>query len=249
MLDFRYELLYNNYVNCICSLYFLKGGIIMPSLGAHLAITWMICQDSNRDLSTPMVVGSFIPDILGCFKASHFRGESGCIYPDYKVLGTSCIPVSCWDNNPSNVELNPQIHLREFFSHNRFSHPDFALGIRSHIVADAMWTGTLPKVFDFSEQDKGIVRNVRTGAVMSPLDYKDSLYKFYPELDNYLYKMARITERDLQMIKKIICEELPSEKANFICQYLNYRSDYTFASSGFDEEILESYIAKCLAMF
>ena len=85
MLDFRYELLYNNYVNCICSLYFLKGGIIMPSLGAHLAITWMICQDSNRDLSTPMVVGSFIPDILGCCKASHFRGESGCIYPDYKV--------------------------------------------------------------------------------------------------------------------------------------------------------------------
>ena len=130
----------------------------MPSLGAHLAITWMISQDSNRDLSTPMVVGSFIPDILGCCKASHFRGESGCIYPDYKVLGTSCIPVSCWDNNPSNVELNPQIHLREFFSHNRFSNPDFALGIRSHIVADAMWTGTLPKVFDFSEQDKGIVR-------------------------------------------------------------------------------------------
>lgn len=221
----------------------------MPSLGAHLAIIWMISQHSNRALSTPMVVGAFVPDVVGDHISSHFRGKSGGIYPDYNILSTNCTLVSSWDNNPDQVELNPQIHLHEFFMHNRFSNSDYSFGIRTHIVADAVWTTVLPKVFDFSEQKNGIVRNIRTNAVIPASDYRDILYKFYPELDNYLYKLAGVTERDLRMIKNIIRNELPPEKANFICQYLNYRGDYTFADSGFNEEILEAYVAKCLAMF
>lgn len=226
----------------------------MPGQGYHIS-TGKIASDKfdKKIWTSRFITGLILPDslnqVVGGRRVSHFTGGAGMRYPEMEKLN-NLDNINYFDNQTQKSYItDPMINMNLFEELNSHLSDDdpFKMGIRLHLFGDYLYDKEIVKKFDLSRQDENIV--IYDGKILDESGFRKMIYSFYPNLDQLSYIFAGLDKEDIDLIKKVVDENLPPLLANFINKYLNFNPEKVWTDGVFKDNEIKKIVEESSSIF
>lgn len=208
----------------------------MPAQGTHIALAYTVARSLGLSVSNELIAGTLVVDSIKDYtgkerEASHFYNRKYAILPELEKLPmlSEEIEVGTFEEDVAEMLYYTEVTRFEKVSTHLKESP-YKMGIRIHLVLDAVWNKYLrDKVIDNSKlktsADRIIIER-STGLEMPWEVYLNRLYTAYTVMDSYCLKKAGITPQKISDIKAYLCENMNAKMSSWLCGYIKISEEF-----------------------